>query len=244
MTRSNSDQLIQAVNQLQRFRISLLNSFNPARIVGYGLVILALLDVIVLLIPPQFGEAGWNFQFFGQLVERVPIPLLGLGLICLGGSANRLKWEVPIVKVISWLALGLGVFYLLLAPLGTFATLQVNSQTTEAIQAQVDESVTQLQELQTQINTVQTDAEMADLLGQVVNQSLSPEQVNQPLEQIKENLNTSLLEGEQNITDQANSAIASRRVELFKNSIKWNLGTILTGSILILIWKGTKWART
>ncbi len=46
------------------------------RLVGYGLLVLALFDLIHILIPLQLMNPMWEFQTVGALVERVPVPLL------------------------------------------------------------------------------------------------------------------------------------------------------------------------
>lgn len=60
-------------------------SIYRLRWVGYGLLLLALFDTIEVLTPPQFTNPAWEFQTIGALVERVPVPLLGLVLVFFWG---------------------------------------------------------------------------------------------------------------------------------------------------------------
>jgi len=52
------------------------------RIAGYGLLGLSLFDIIDIL--SHFGDPGWEFQIVRNLVERAPVPLLGLVLVFVG----------------------------------------------------------------------------------------------------------------------------------------------------------------
>jgi len=44
---------------------------------SYGLLGLSLFDIIDIL-SHCFGDPGWEFQIVRNLVERAPVPLLGL----------------------------------------------------------------------------------------------------------------------------------------------------------------------
>lgn len=48
------------------------------RFVGYGLLMLALLDLVEMLVPMRLLDPVWQIQTTGALVEFVPVLLLGL----------------------------------------------------------------------------------------------------------------------------------------------------------------------
>ena len=103
MTKSNSDKLIPVVQELQDFAFSQQGSMTIVRVLGYGLLLLALFDIIEMFIPPNFMNPAWEFQTIGALVERVPVPLIGLVLVFFGERHSRTKWEIPILKLLAWL---------------------------------------------------------------------------------------------------------------------------------------------
>lgn len=70
-----------------------MRSASLLRWVGYGLLVLALMDVVDILLPPQLMNPAWEFQTIGALVERVPVPLLGLALVFFDGISSRKNWE-------------------------------------------------------------------------------------------------------------------------------------------------------
>ena len=60
------------------------------RLVGYGLLVMAIIDLLFLLIPPQLMNPLWEFQTMGAIVERIPVTLLGIVLVYYGEKAIAL----------------------------------------------------------------------------------------------------------------------------------------------------------
>lgn len=83
--------LNQTTNDLSRFVFGMVDSLSIVRWVGYGLLILALFDVIEMFVPANFMNPNWEFQTFGALVERVAVPLIGFVFIFLAGLNEREK---------------------------------------------------------------------------------------------------------------------------------------------------------
>ena len=58
---------------------------NPApqiiRVVGYGLLVFAGIDLLFQLLGTPFGGALQAFRFSSGLVDRTPVPLLALGVL-------------------------------------------------------------------------------------------------------------------------------------------------------------------
>lgn len=81
------------------------------RLVGYGLLVLALFDFIHILIPLRLMNPMWEFQTTGALVERVPVPLLGLMLVFYGETSSRKRWESNLLKFLSWASLLIGLLF-------------------------------------------------------------------------------------------------------------------------------------
>lgn len=244
MTQSEGGQITQAINQLWKSRTGLLTSFDVAHLVGYALLLLAVFDVIALMIPPNFGNPSWQFSVFGQLIERIPVPIIGLALVFAGGKDKRQPWEIPVLSITSWLMAVIGVIYFLMIPWAGFNTLRLYRQTSAEVEAARQQQQTQLEQVRSNLETVQSDEDLARLLSRVVNQTIAVEDLNAPAENVKEQLLTSLDEGEANLETQARQALGQRRLQLLKDSIKWNLGALVSAAILVLMWRSTEWART
>jgi hypothetical protein len=89
MTKPTTDKLIPLLNELQEFAYKMADSMNIFRVLGYGLLLLALFDILEMFIPPGFMNPAWEFQTFGALVERVPVPLIGFVLVFYGEKYSR-----------------------------------------------------------------------------------------------------------------------------------------------------------
>ncbi|MEN8447532.1 MAG: HpsJ family protein, partial [Cyanobacteria bacterium J06555_13] len=53
-------------------------SMKFMRTIGYGLLALSILDLVAMVVPFDFKNPVWEFQRFGELVERSAVPLIGL----------------------------------------------------------------------------------------------------------------------------------------------------------------------
>jgi hypothetical protein len=207
---------------------------------GYGLLALAVFDVINILIPPRLMNPTWEFQAIGALVERVPVPLLGLVLIFYEGANLRGKVEKTILKVLSWASLLIGVLYLLLIPLALGNTWRINNQNNAQVVAQSSQRLSQVQQIKSQLNNA-TPQELNNLLSRLNSQGRAPNIGNSG--ELKNQLVSEIAQAEKNLKTQSEAAQASARLALLKNSVKWNLGALVSGVLFIHVWYATRWAR-
>ena len=89
----------------------LIFSSGILRLVGYGLLLMAIVDIFFLLIPPQLMNPVWEFETMGTIVERIPITLLGMVLVYYGERSDRAPIETLLLKITSWLALFSAIFF-------------------------------------------------------------------------------------------------------------------------------------
>lgn len=218
-------------------------SFSLFRLLGYGLLILALFDIVDTFYPARFLSAAWEFQMIGAMVERVPVPLIGLWLVFYGKEDYRDNWEKIALKCLSWLSLVAGVFFLLLIPVGVNAAMRLNYQNEFQINAQVEQQRSQLQQFQSQLNNA-TTAELNNFASRLNSQGNSPESKNAlDPEKLKIQLTSEVTKAEQTLNQQSTTARANQRQALAKSAIKWFLGAIVSGILFIRLWQETRWAR-
>jgi hypothetical protein len=60
------------------------------QIVGLVLIVSTLLDYIVLLLPPDFGNRAWTMNVVTQMVDRGIVPLVGLALLLTSGWVDEI----------------------------------------------------------------------------------------------------------------------------------------------------------
>ncbi|MEO1095927.1 MAG: HpsJ family protein [Cyanobacteria bacterium J06638_28] len=243
MTTPDTEQISQVVRQLWKVKTSLLRSLQPLHLVGYCLLLLGLFDLAEILIPPVLLNPQWEFNAFGQIIERVPVLLIGFGFVFVGGNEERLRLEIPLVRILSWLTLVAGILYLLLLPLSVVNTLRIDSQNQQQIAAQTEALQLQATQAREQVANIQTEEEMLALIQSLSGQNIPFPEGDLNIPDLKEQVTTSIEEQEGNILAQAESAKTSRRLDLLETSVKWNLGTLVTGIVYILIWRSTVWAR-
>ena len=59
------------------------------RLVGIVTILSALLDFVILLFPPNFGDAQWLLNATTQIVDRGIVPLVGIALLLAGFWIDR-----------------------------------------------------------------------------------------------------------------------------------------------------------
>ena len=234
---NSSDELPQIVEGMRQFNLSLSKSIAPCRWVGYGFLIYAAFDWILLLIPPRFLNPIWEFQTIGALVERVPVLLIGLLLIFFGETSFRGRWERPLVQVLSWLCLVLGIIFFLMLPLGIVNTFRINQQNAAQATAEYNQQLEQAVAVEQQLNAATPE----EIIGILENQGAEV-QVENP-DEIKDILRTEINTARSNLDQEYTSLRAGQRTSLLKNSVKWNFGALMSGVLLVYIWRSTRWAR-
>ncbi len=208
--------------------------------VGYGLVFLFVIDLVTLLIPASFMDPVWEFQLLGALVERVPVPLIGLAMAFLGGMQARAKWELPLIRFSSYLALIAGVCFFLFVPLGMVNTVRIYRANHTQIATQTQQKLARIEQVQGQLKQTTTPTQMEELI-----RSLNPGRTleiedDKQFAQVKDELTTLTENGIRGVKAQAREAKRDQNGTLLKNSVKWNLGALVSGSLFLFIWRGSR----
>lgn len=206
------------------------------RKIGYGLLLLALFDLIATLIPLNFMNPMWQFETMGAIVERVAVPLIGLVLVFFGEEKFRSSLEQKLLKSLRWLCLLVGVLFFLLIPLGLVSTIQAKKINDTQMDGQFRQQKVRIDRVEKQLNIIQ-DQDLENFIksqGRSLD-GQSPQQArDQFLEKIKKD--------KKQLQAQFEQAKATRRLTLLKNCAKWSLGALVSGILFIYIWFLTRWA--
>lgn len=225
------------VSKLSKSVNSLLGIINLCRLVGYSMLLLTLFDILDIFIPLQIMNPAWEFQTMGALVERVAIPLVALLLVFSGKLENRSKWEIHVLRLFSRLTLLVGLLYILLIPLGVSNTMRLYNSNLEQLNQAYSQKVSQTNQVEQQL-TQATPAEIENILQR---QGRSLDGKNP--QEVKSQLLSELNQAKQQLKTQTETKKSSETLRLFKSSVKWNLGALVSGFLFIAIWKGTRWTR-
>lgn len=203
--------------------------FNPLfRVVGYALLALSLFDIVDIFIPTRFVDPVWEFQTVTNLVERVPVPLLGLVLVFCGETNLR------IFRFLSWACLVVGLLFLLLVPLGISSTWRINQQNQQQFTTQFTKQTAQIEQLKALLNKATTAQELSNVLTRLNPQGRVP-QINNP-QQVKNQLLAQISQAESRGQAKAEASRANASLLLLKNALKSILGALVSGFVFLSVW--------
>ena len=131
------------------------NSPTPQiiRVVGYGLLAFAGIDLLFQLLGNPFGGALQAFRFSSGLVDRTPVPLLALGVLLAFPRVMPLPIERTVMKLLSYVPfIYAGGFLLVIAS----ALITGNRLIVVAEQQITAQSQAQMRQLETTVDRVKT----------------------------------------------------------------------------------------
>lgn len=244
MVNSDNNQFQKKLDLLWNVSAGLLRSANLLRGAGYGLIFLALFDLLDIFVPSNFTNPLWEFSTLGKLVEQVAVPLIGIVLVFVGERDGRKKWELMILKYLSWSTLLAGILFLLIIPLGVVNTVRINNSNSAEIAARANQEISQVKQVKKQLDGVTTADQFKELLSRFEPTGRAPEITDSDqLSDLKQQFAKSLIDNENQISEQAEVSRFTQQFKLFKNSLKWNLGALISSTLFIYVWRGTSWTR-
>lgn len=206
------------------------------RVVGYGLLLLTLFDVISALIPLQLSNPAWQFSTAGGFVERSAVPLIGFVMAFYGNQEARKKREMLILRALSWISLLAGIFYIVLLIIFFITPPGLNDRAQEQLNSQFNPQIKQIEEFQTKVQSAPT-TDIQNLMKNSKGVTTTDPQA------FKGKLLQDAATLEKNLKDRAEIAKSSQRLSLLKNSVKWGLGSLVSAVLFIRIWANSSWAR-
>ena len=208
-------------------------------LVGYVFLILTFLDLVHLLIHPQFFNPQWEMRTMGKTIETVWAILLGFILIFYRSPDRSIKLqELQNLSRLSWLALFLGIFYLLMIPLLANDARIIAKNNRIQSQQQIQQQTLQFKQFEQKL-TNSSDAKLTQFLQPNNSQKFSIESP----EKLRDKLINSVREKRDRIEKQLNKQLQAKQINLIKITIKWMIGAIISGVSFILMWKWTKSIR-
>jgi hypothetical protein len=247
--RSSSNPFQQQPNknsrELQQFYFSVFRAASLFHWVGYGLLLFVGLDLVAIFYPAYFTNPAWELAAIGQLVERAPVPLLGLLLVFFGERKPRLRWELPILKVLSWMTLLASLILLLAVPLGITDTIRMDKISQEQVNISTERQLTQVEQVETQVQQATELSQLVAIAQQYrVNElDLPASETEQSVEAFRSQFTDALSQRQQVLENNRLIEITGQRNRLLKQSVKWNTGALIAACLLFGLWKGSRWAR-
>jgi len=220
----------------------LIFSSGILRLVGYGLLLMAIVDIFFLLIPPQLMDPVWEFETMGTIIERIPVTLLGVVLIYYGERSDRAPIETLLLKISSWLSLFAAIFLLLMIPLSINNGFRIYHQQNAQANARFVSQKDTIEQYKEQLNLADSTEDIQNILQQQAQQRVEiPNSVN--TQKLKTDILQKLQKNQETITEQAKTFRNQKRTLILKKCLRWNLGGLISAILFFLIWKSTGWAR-
>ncbi|MEO0374626.1 MAG: HpsJ family protein [Cyanobacteria bacterium P01_A01_bin.17] len=231
--------------ELQQFYFSVFRAASLFHWVGYGLLLFVGLDLVAIFYPSYFTDPAWEFQTIGQLVERVPVPLLGLLLVFFGERKPRARWEFPILKILSWITLLAGLIFLLAIPLGITDTLRLDQMTQERVNISTEQQQARVQQVEEQVQQATTSSQLVAIAQRysVEELDLPSSETENDVEPLRDQFSDALAQRQRVLESNRLIQLTRQRNRLLKQSVKWHIGALIAAILLIGLWKGSRWAR-
>lgn len=213
------------------------------RVVGYGLLMMAMVDVINLLIPLELMNPDWEFQLIGSIIERIPLTFLGIVFVFYEDTNYRTPIEKILLKIISWFCLILAILLLLAIPLNINNAFRIYRNYNARINYQVIPRLEMIEEFQNQVKLANSPENLANIIQQKVSTKveLTP---SLDLAEFKDNIANNLQQESESLQAKAQDKRINQRKQLIRKVIKYNLGALIAIFLLIFVWQNTYWART
>jgi len=213
------------------------------RLVGYGLLSIAIVNLLFLLIPFQLASPLWEFQTMGAMVERVPVALLGMVLIYYGEQCDRAPLEAIILRLLSWFSLLIAITLILTIPLSVSDSFQIYNQHDATADAQFVSQKDTIEQFKQQLKAVNSKEEIGAILQQQARQQINiPDSIN--IKKLKTDIITNLQNNQDSIISQVEAFRGQKKSLLLKKCLEWNLGALIASILFFMIWKSTGWARS
>jgi FtsH-binding integral membrane protein len=208
------------------------NEFLGFRLIGYGLLALALLDLAHAAIPPRFMNPAWELEMIESLAARVPMIFVGLIMVLYQKRAPTSRLQLFFSRLFAWGIVVLASLYLLSIPLTVSNSLRQDNAYRNSIKSQLLQINNQTQELRDDLKQA-SDRDILNLLNQVENQELLGDAANP--EEFKSQASEKIQQFDQEMQEQAEKILWQERINNIKNSLRLVLGGLVAGLVLLRI---------
>lgn len=223
------------------------------KLVGVILILSFIVELLVLLITPDFANEQWQLGVLTQLVERGVTPLVGFALLYTGFwaqstlvpsklAADQGTWQNPRFWTFVVASL-LGLLFLLLIPLHFGTVDRVSQESIEGINQQAGQAELQLEQQQTQVRSLVESGQLDRLIE---SNRVPPEQL-PLLQQIKQDpkaLDRRAEAARSKIQTEQNQAQESAETDALQSKLRVELRSLLLAIAYITIgWSGLREAR-
>lgn len=217
-------------------------SLSILRLVGYGLLFMAFIDLLVILIPLKLMDYTWEFQTIGTIIERIPLILIGVVLVFYGERSDRTPIETLVLRWLSRLTLIIAIGLILIIPLNIVNGFRIYHSYNANINARTIPRIDAMEEFKGRVQSAESLAQIESILETKAKKDIVlPDSLDS--EVFKQNIIDKLQNNQDVLRSQVKSTNQEKGYFLLKKAFKWNLAALISSLIFLFIWKQTLWAR-
>ena len=210
-------------------------------VMGYTLLLFALIDSVVLFIPLHPSNPVWILETLTKLVERSWVPLFGLVLVFYGRLGYAHRWELQLWSALSRMTLLFGLCYLLALPLGVQNTGRVYRIQQYQFNRNRSLQNEKFAEMKAYLDGGGAIANFAPVALQAFPQMVLP--LAETEAELAAKWQAELAKAKTDYNALLDAQHKHDRMALFKQSAKSHLGALVAGIAFLWIWRKTRWAR-
>lgn len=210
------------------------------RVVGGLLVVFFLTESIAALLSLQLRDPSSELRFCASMSDRIPLGILGLGLLFLHPRYFRIKAERLILMILAWVPLYLAGFYLVLIPVSMNAAARLFRISAYNLNAQMEEQLKRVKIVEeTTCNLPEPEQQKMVTRYNTANAKKTP--VDLPT--FLQNLKDEVASQEQKLNQERQSVMNRQKKILFGTQFGQLIRSTLGIAALVFLWKAIGWAR-
>ena len=130
-----------------------------------------------------------------------------------------------------------------MVPLSIFNTIRIDQTNEQRANFELDQQLSQLKQVSSQVEGADSAEDLRGLVSLLRSGNISQPLTSPDLSQTRERLFSVLKNREKLFIADNTRQISRQHRALLKQSFKWNLGAVIAGTLLLLTWLNTRWAR-
>jgi len=208
---------------------------------GWGLLCYSIIGVGFIIFPARFMDAAWELEVIGKLVDFVLMPFLGMVLVFAGRQGEIGWFKVQALYFVSWLCFGIGLCYLLFLPISIKDTNRILGHLEAHLNNQVKNYEKEFGNISSWVRSnyqLVALKQMASSLGYVegLREGIG-------VKELRQGLQDKIIQSKGQYINQARQNIEERKKVLTKDTLKWQIGTVICAMLFFGVWWQTYWIR-
>ncbi len=219
-----------------------IRSFQIIPIIGYGILITAIINILYIVFPTNFVSAAWELRAVGKLSETGWAILLGMTLSFIHINKGIPEKKILWLNYLSWVSFAIGILYFLLVPLAVRDTEQLYNQLKSDHVNQLKIQLDKFAQSGKIVDNMKKNNEVF-IFAKTLGITLDVEK-DSNMEKVKANMYIKLERHNGQSLNRIHDTYREMKINLLKDAFKWILSAIVTGIFFIIIWYYSKWARS